>query len=197
MRRVAIFDFDDTLVLGDSFFPFLGLVAGKGRTWWALICALSAYALRVARDDKSISLRTFVKGYLLKSLLAGRKREDMRHAAKKLRAWRKDNDPVIKKLREHAARGDTVVVASGGLDLYLPELLSDLPCDVLICTDIGVKDGIVSAEMINGNCVRLRKAERIRKWLEENGPFDESFGYGNYPHDLPMMDLVKHRIIVS
>ncbi|MDD3371960.1 MAG: haloacid dehalogenase-like hydrolase, partial [Alphaproteobacteria bacterium] len=69
--------------------------------------------------------------------------------------------------------------------------------DALICTDIGVENGVITGDMIHGNCVRLKKAERVEAWLAEHGPFDESFGYGNYPHDVPMLNLVKHRIIVS
>jgi phosphoserine phosphatase len=100
-------------------------------------------------------------------------------------------------LREHNAAGDVIVIASGGLNLYLPELLIDVPHAALICTDIGMQNNVATGEMINGNCVRLRKAERVSEWLAANGPFGESFGYGNYPHDVPMMNLVKHRIIVS
>lgn len=197
MRRVAIFDFDDTLVLGDSFFPFLICAVGRARTWLALLGALAVFAFRRARGDRSISLRTFVKGYLLRALLKGMRRDALCAAAEKMRGWVKVNEPIMRKLKEHSAKGDVVVIASGGLDLYLPELLRDVPYNALICTDVGVEKGVVTAEMIKGNCVRVRKAKRLAKWLEENGPFDESFGYGNYPHDIPMLNLVKHRVIVS
>jgi phosphoserine phosphatase len=103
----------------------------------------------------------------------------------------------MRALRDHHAQGDKIVIASGGLDLYLPELLQNIPYDALICTQIGTSDDIVTGEMINGNCVRLRKAELVGAWLAANGPFEQSFGYGNYPHDVPMLGLLKHRIIVS
>jgi phosphoserine phosphatase len=50
--------------------------------------------------------------------------------------------------------------------------------------------------MTKGNCVRLRKAERVAEWLQDNGPFDDTYGYGNAPHDLPMLELLNHKIIV-
>lgn len=194
MKKVAVFDFDHTLITGDSFWPYLGYAVGKAQTYAALTEALAKLGLR---REQGADVRTFVKDHLLRRLLAGKKREQLNAAAVKTRLWQKENAPVMRRLREHRAKGDVIVIASGGLDLYLPEVLRDIPYDALICTDIGVENGIVTGEMINGNCVRLRKAERVAQWLAANGPFDEGYGYGNYPHDVPMMNLVKHRIIVS
>lgn len=197
MKRVAIFDFDNTLIHGDSFFPFLGYALGKAPTYAAFAAALATFSLLRAQGKPTGSIRTFVKAFLLRTLLKGKKRDDLAQAAVKTSQWQKINTPVMKALHEHSAQGDSIVIASGGLDLYLPELLKGVPHDALICTDIGVEGGIVTGDMVNGNCVRLRKAERLQAWLTQHGPFDESFGYGNYPHDIPMLNLVKHRIIVS
>ena len=196
-KRVAVFDFDHTLVLGDSFWPYLFHAVGKRRTAAALAEGVALLGMRRARGKVAGGGSTFIKSHLLRRLLTGKNRDYLREAAVKTRAWQKENLPVIRALHEHHARGDKIVIASGGLDLYLPELLRDVPHDALICTDIGVENGVVTGAMINGNCVRLCKAERVGKWLAENGAFEESWGYGNYPDDVPMMNLVKHRIIVS
>ncbi|MDP9195917.1 MAG: haloacid dehalogenase-like hydrolase, partial [Pseudomonadota bacterium] len=63
-------------------------------------------------------------------------------------------------------------------------------------TDLEVVDGILTGRMDGGNCVRQEKARRVRAFLEQHGPFDETWGYGNRPHDIPMLDLLDHRIIV-
>jgi HAD superfamily hydrolase (TIGR01490 family) len=193
MKTVAVFDFDNTLITGDSFMPFLCHAAGTIPTYAALFSAIAIFSLRKPTDN----LRTAIKAFLLDRLLKGKKIADLSNAAAQIRRWQKINDPIMQNLREHHAKGDTIVIASGGLDLYLPELLRDIPHDALICTDIGVENGIVTGQMINGNCVRQCKAERVAAWLAANGPFDETFGYGNYPHDVPMLNLVHHRIIVS
>jgi HAD superfamily hydrolase (TIGR01490 family) len=193
MKRAAIFDYDNTLILGDSFFPFLSFAVGRVSACMGLAEALAAYALR----RPSESLRTFIKDYLLHRLLKGKRRADLGEAIDRLRQWQKINAPVMQSLREHSERGDKIVIASGGLDLYISDLLNGVPHDAVICTDIGIENGFITGDMINGNCVRERKAERVSAWLADNGPFDETFGYGNYPHDVPMLNLVKHRIIVS
>jgi phosphoserine phosphatase len=99
-------------------------------------------------------------------------------------------------LFDHHAKGHTIVIASGGLDLYLPALVKDLPPCAVICTEMEIKDGIITGEMTNGNCVRQRKAELVAAYMAAHGPFDASWGYGNFPHDLPMLELVKYRTIV-
>jgi len=196
MKQLAIFDFDDTLITGDSFLPFLGYVAGKMQTAAALAEAALLLGLSRAKGEE-VETRTFVKAHLLRRLLAGKKRDALRDAALKTAYWQKINRPIMQKLQEHQAAGATIVIASGGLDLYLPEMLRNIPYAALICTDVGVENGIVTGEMIHGNCVRQCKAERVAQWLKSNGPFDETYGYGNYPHDVPMLNLVKHRILVS
>lgn len=197
MKRAAIFDFDHTLIAGDSLWPFLVYAAGHAPSYAALAEALARLAVRRAQDGRDESPRSFVKRHLLRRLLKGRRRDSLRDAAARTRLWQKENAGAMRLLREHHERGDAIVIASGGLDLYLPELLRGVPHDALICTAVGVDNGTVTGEMTLGNCVRLRKAERVGEWLAMNGPFDETFGYGNYPHDVPTLNLVKHRIIVS
>ena len=196
MKRVAIFDFDNTLIEGDSFVPFLTYASNAVLVYATAFEALVRFAVRRARKRPTESLRTFLKSFLVCRILKGKRPEDLKNAIARTCAWQKPNLTVLKTLHEHHEKGDKIVIASGALDLYMPELLRDIPYDALICTDVEVKDGRITGVMINGNCVRRCKAERVRTWLKAFGPFDESFGYGNYPHDVAMLELVKHRVIV-
>ncbi|NTU76734.1 MAG: haloacid dehalogenase-like hydrolase, partial [Alphaproteobacteria bacterium] len=81
-------------------------------------------------------------------------------------------------------------------DVYLSALLEKVPYDALICTRLQAKDDVLTGLMESGNCVRQRKAELVAAYLAAHGPFAESWGYGNLPHDLPMLALVQHKIIV-
>lgn len=177
--------------------PFLRYAAGPWRAYATAVEAILRYAFLRAQDRQKASLRTFVKKILLRRLLKGKTRHELADAIAKTCRWQKVNEPVMRALRDHREHGDMIVIASGSLDIYLAELLRGVPYDALICTDVGTQNGVLTGEMMNGNCVRLKKAERIKAWLDANGPFDESFGYGNFPHDIPMLNLVKHRVIVS
>jgi len=197
MKRLAIFDFDHTLITGDSFLPFLAFAAGRAQTYAALAEALTLLGIRKAQHKVPQGARSFLKSHLLYRLLSGKKRDALHDAAAQTRLWQTENTSILRRLHDHHDRGDTVLIASGGLNLYLPESLRDIPHDALICTDIGVENGVVTGDMINGNCVRQCKAERVASWMTVNGVFEETFAYGNYPHDLPMLNLVQHRVIVS
>jgi HAD superfamily phosphoserine phosphatase-like hydrolase len=177
------------LVRGDSLWPFLVRVAG----WPAALVALGHALVRVcfSRDR-----RTGVKAVLLRDLLAGRRRSDLEAAARDLKKWVRWIPSTVEALRQHHAAGHRVVIASGSLNLYLPLLLEGVPYDALLCTDIGEKDGFLTGEMAVGNCVRRRKAERVKAFMDLQGPFDATYGYGNAPHDLPMLELVQHRHLV-
>ena len=190
-RIIAIFDFDNTLIKGDSLWPFLVAVAGWPRCVMILMQAMILLLLRRNNFDK----RTFIKEYILLHLLGGRRLSDLSVAIEKIKTWKKELK-TADELRKHHAAGHHIVIATGSLNLYMPAMLEGIPYDVLICTDMEISDNIVTGKMTSGNCVRMRKAEFIKKYLNEHGPFDESWGYGNTPHDVPMLNLVKHRVIV-
>ncbi len=191
-RVLAVFDFDDTLVEGDSFMPFLRAVAGGVKTTQALAEGLAKIALS---KDSTTDNRTRLKAHLVQRLLTGRTPSSLASALATLRRWRRWKENVHMRLLDHHAKGHTVVIASGGLDLYLPTLLHDVPHHALLCTEIEVKDGVITGAFPQGNCVRQRKAERVADFMKKNGRFTESWGYGNAPHDLPMLELMTHRLL--
>jgi HAD superfamily phosphoserine phosphatase-like hydrolase len=194
-RVIAVFDFDNTLIKGDSLWPFLGRATGWLRTYAALTLALVHY-IQHRHEPEAADARTFIKAELLRHLLASRKTDTLTSAIQSLYQWQEWNPPILAALREHHEKGHHIVIASGGLDLYLPSLLKNTPHDALICTQVHVTNGVITGDMPNGNCVRARKAELVKEYMEKNGPFGESWGYGNYPHDVPMLGLLKHRILV-
>jgi len=84
-KAIAVFDYDNTLVKGDSLWPFLVAVAGWRRACLALAIALIRlmFAWR-----KGLDVRTFVKDQLLRQLLAGRRVEDLLRPSRKCGAGR-------------------------------------------------------------------------------------------------------------
>ena len=191
-RTVAFFDFDKTLAEGESLWPFLVAAAGMPRCLLAVAQGMAAYLLTPAGEDR----RTIVKDILLRRALAGRHVADLAPAIARMRLWPRWLEPAFSALQKHHAAGDHIVVISGSLDLYLPAMLEGVPHDAIISTTMEVEGGVLTGRMAFGNCVRARKAELVAAYLAQHGPFDDSWGYGNAPHDLPMMDLLKHRVVV-
>lgn len=198
MTGLAIFDFDGTLVQGDSLLPFCELVAGRTAARRALLSAVRDAVVRHARDRRlGADIRTTVKALLLRRTLAGVGLETAAEAADRLAGWVRWHPPMLDALRRHADRGHRVVVATGALAIYMPRLLRDLPVDHLMATGMGVADGRLTGEIDGGNCVREEKARRVRAYLEAEGPFDGTWGYGNRPSDLPFLALMGHPTVVK
>jgi HAD superfamily hydrolase (TIGR01490 family) len=190
-QGVAIFDFDGTLIRSDSLLPFLTRACGF---WKTALAFGGAVCLSLAAHER----RTRIKALFLRWLLKGADPGKLAAAAERLRAWVVWKEENVAALRAHRAQGHHIVIASGSLDVYLPALLRDLPYDGLICTGMERKDGRLTGAMAPpGNCVRQTKAERVRAYLAEKGPFAESWAYGNPPHDLSMMAFCDHGIIVK
>ncbi len=193
-RSIAFFDFDGTLAEGDSLWPFL--VAARGWAWCAgafLLCLpLPLLAFAAGKN-----WRTAVKAGLLRLTLGGLSLEEAARAAGKMRSWPKWIEKNVATLRKHHEAGHLVVIATGSLNLYMPTILRDvLPYDELLCTEMEMKGNVLTGRMASGNCVRERKAQRVAEYIVANGPFEESWAYGNAPHDLPMMEVVKTGIVV-
>lgn len=190
MKGVAFFDFDGTLVKGDSLIPYLGYAAGWPRMLWAFAQAL------LKPDRAQPDYRSGVKAELLRRTLKGIPYEQARAAAKKLAPLRIWKPLAHEALLRHKADGLAVVVATGALELYIHQLIDELPVDLVIASEMEVKDGILTGEMQGGNCVRQEKARRVDAYLKTHGPFDVTYGYGNAPHDLPMLALLDHQTVV-
>lgn len=189
-RSAAIFDFDGTLVKGDSLLPFVVGVAGWPKALLTLALSILSPAL-IAKDRK-----TEIKKRWLKANLDGRSLDEVRKVAAGLKEWRRWKVDVKSALEKHKAEGAKVVIATGALDLYIHEVAEGLPVDAVMCTEMERVGGKLTGRLLGENCVRKEKARRVAKWLAENGPFETTYGYGNAPSDLPFLALVdKARII--
>lgn len=194
---VAFFDFDGTLIQGDSLLPYLALFVGRQRVRLALLSAMrTATVLHARRRGPCADLRGSIKAVLVRQCLSGVPVVEARAAAERLVPWVRWKRPQLDALKAHRKAGRQVVVATGALDIYMPSLLGDLEVDGLLATDLEVVDGALTGRLAGGNCVRAHKADRVAAFLRERGPFAETWGYGNRPSDLPMLALVQNRVVV-
>lgn len=191
-RRIAIFDFDGTLIRGDSLGPFLAAIAGPLRATAAFAAGLAGAMGGNALLDR----RSAVKAALLHRTLAGRSLDEAEDAARRIGRRLRWRPAMVEALKAHKLAGCRIVVATGALDLYIEEALGDLPVDDVLATTMEVDGRRLTGRMAGGNCVRAEKARRVAAYLAEHGPFMESWGYGNRPSDLAMLALVDHPTVV-
>lgn len=197
-RGVAFFDFDGTLIHGDSLLMFIGEVIGRRRAALAFVDALRSGLHRHARGrGPGVDLPGSIKTILLRRTLRGVPVPDALAAAERLAHRIRWHAPLVETLKAHRREGRRVVVATGALDIYMPALLRGLEVDDLLATGLEVVDGVLSGRLSTGNCVRLDKAARVSAWIARHGPCGETWGYGNRPSDLPMLALLDRRVVVT
>lgn len=191
---VVFFDFDDTLIHGDSLLTFLEEAAGR----WTARRAFVLAAAKAWRDrafgggGAHVDFKTAVKAAALRWTLAGASLDDCRAAALRVADRLRWDDAMVKLLADQRGQGRRAVLATGALNVYLPYVIDPLgPLAGVLATEMAVENGRLTGEMASFNCVRAEKARRVREWLAARGDVGLTLAYGNRPSDLPMLAAVS------
>lgn len=189
----AAFDFDGTLVAGDSLGPFLARLCG--RSAFAQILARSGPAMLAAYR---VSGRDGAKAALLRRTLSGVPLELARsqgeaHGAALASRLR---PAMAARLDWHRGRGHRLVLVSASLALYLEPLGRMLGFDQVIATRLEVgEDGCLSGRLLGPNVRGEEKAVRLRSFLGD-APV-ELWAYGDSDGDRHMLAMADHPLLVS
>ena len=186
---LAIYDFDGTMIRGDSIVGFLRLAFRSGvigvRTLLRAGALGIASRLKLIRPEvakaKALSFCLRLDPARLRALseaYAGQLYAEIRPDA--LRQMKRDRD-----------EGRIVVLLSASTDNYMLPLAERLPADAVICT--GIK------KLPAGNCRGQEKLRRLTAWLNENGiipDYQHSSAYADSASDAPILRLTGHSVLV-
>lgn len=192
-RALAVFDFDGTMIKGDSIVPFvrqalregylplwqlpgIGLAAWRGMKGRITPEEGKSRALqflaRLPEDTREDFCRRFCREYLMPRIYA----------------------QALTRLQEHRAQGDAVVLLSASPDIYLKHMGPLLGAATVLATPTD-HQGTVTA-----NNRGQEKVRRLQAWAD-NQPFavdwSASWSYGDSAHDLPVMGLCGHPVMVN
>lgn len=189
-RNLALFDFDGTLTVADSFTAFIFSAVSPRRLALGqvllapLVVAYKLGILSASRMRSSIIWFGF----------RGRRDVDLRKAggefarntlASILRA------EAIDRLQWHQEQGDVVVVVSASLDLYLSEWCQTRGVE-LICSQLDSREGILTGSYKARDCCGEEKANRILERYDLH-QFQDVFAYGDTADDRAMLRLATRR----
>jgi phosphatidylglycerophosphatase C len=188
--NLALFDFDGTITFGDTFTPFLYFAVDPQRIFlgrFVLAPVVAGYRLGLVSESRA---RVHVSAFGFR----GKPESDVREAGA---LYARDVLPktirtrALERIKWHKAQGDTVVVVSASLDVYLRGWCREHGLD-LICTELEVDRGIMTGRYREGDCVGKEKARRI---LERYRPDDyqEIYAYGDTHDDDDMLRLANRR----
>ncbi len=190
---VAVFDFDGTLIRGDSIaalvrfalrrraFPALrlpGLLAAAALFRLGRLNAESAKSAALAHMGRMDAAecaafhRDFAQSVLLPAVFPRAK----------------------EKMSGHASRGDVVLLVSASPDVYMNHMKELLPVSAVLATPVDANG------RVGRNCRGREKLRRICRWLKDNGlraDWEASWAYADSPDDLPVLKLVGHPVCVN
>ena len=192
-QAFAFFDFDGTMIPGDSIAAFVRYARKRGimprREFFGALLAAARYVLGLtsAADSKSAALRFRMR-------LSPADREALDRAFV--------HDCLLPRLYPrakacldfHRQAGRTPVIVTASTDNYMRMVADALGVSALLATPLR-PDGTVGE-----NCRGEEKPRRIKAWLAEQGleaDFATSFAYGDSKSDLPMLLLCGHPVQVN
>jgi HAD superfamily hydrolase (TIGR01490 family) len=188
--NLALFDFDGTITLTDTWTPFMRF-------------ALPVWRLAVGQAV----LLPVVVGYRLGAVSASRGRE----IAARL-AFQGERVPAIRRkgaeyatailpldvrpealgrIDWHRSQGDHVVVVSAALDVYLAPWCQAQGLD-FVCTVLEERGGRFTGRYVHGDCSGAEKARRIRERYELER-YAAVYAYGDSAEDREMLECAHEK----
>lgn len=192
-KQLALFDFDGTLYLGDSFTRFI-------------FYALNKQHILV----QGLKIVPWIKGYYLNLYTASNMRKKLFSSMFKDKnatdieafgeIYAKEiihqlNPILLSQLKKHQELGHQVVLVSASLDIYLKPICKLLNID-LICSVPEIKDGKYSGAYHIDDCSSEQKKINIQKRYIISD-YETIYAYGNSEEDLAMLSLANYPFMVG
>ncbi len=200
LQTYALFDFDGTLIHGDSIILFMRYL------WRHKLCTvldlfrfvvaggLFTFHLLSPKQAKEMGMR-FLKGRSRAEL--AQMAEDFCETVLKPRLYPQG----LEAIRRHQAAGEPVLIISASPTFYLEPLKPMLGLEEVLGTKFATDaQGRFTGDIVGINCRGDEKPIRIREYLTGIGrelDYESSSAYGNSTHDLPMLKLCKHAYAVG
>ena len=187
---LAIYDFDGTMIPGDSIVAYLRFAFARGylKLPALLGAAFSGLASRMGLMDAGEAKRRALR---FRSALAPEAGAELDSAFAETLLTRLRPDALTRMARDQAA-GRRIVLLSASTDHYMQPLARRLGVDTLICTRL--------SELPGGNCRGEAKLSRLEAWLHDTGltpDYPGSAAYGDSASDAQVLALTGHPTLVN
>jgi phosphatidylglycerophosphatase C len=195
-QGVAAFDFDGTMIRGDSFIPFLVRVVGPRRFGQIVIISspATASAYRVGRRDasKAALIQRFLRGYP-----ADRLAELGQIYGEQLA--RKIRPAMAERVAWHREQRHLQVIVSASFAIYLGTTGGALGMDAVLATELEVGgDGRLTGRLQGANVRGSEKKARLEAWIAGrlgDRPY-RLWAYGDSSGDRELLAMADHPVRV-
>ena len=193
VQSFAFFDFDGTMIPGDSIAAFVRYARKRGimprREFFRALLAEARYVLGLmsAADSKNAALRFRMR-------LSEEEREALDREFVRDCLLPRIYPQAKACVASHRQAGRQPVIVTASTENYMRFAADALGVSILLATPLN-SDGTIGE-----NCRGEEKPRRIRAWLRDAGmeaDFAASFAYGDSKSDLPMLRLCGHPVQVN
>ena len=192
-QKFAFFDFDDTLIHGDSGKALLGYYLKK--------YPLAVFRLLKVPILYFLYLIGLVKFQTVKSswlFPMDRLDDDELNDFYQVCLVPKYYPNVVAELKNKKQQGYLIFICSASIEGYLR--FCKLPVDGILGTKTEIKNGKYTSKMIGKNCKNEEKVLRLNNIINELNleiDYENSYAYSDSFHDIPMLKMVKNRIKIN
>jgi HAD superfamily hydrolase (TIGR01490 family) len=196
MKKLALFDFDKTLISVDSVVEFKNFLNQK-----------SLFTEDFNDDILPFKLPKEQKNFLNKIswllILEGQKKSFYFELIKEFVSQvlnKSINHKVIDLLKKHTTAGCKVVIISASYKEIIEEfcIQNNLKKIDIIATELNLSKDKFVAEINGFNCSGINKLIKLKNNLDLSSfDLDESYAYTDHISDLSILLLVKNRIVVK
>ncbi len=195
VTRLAIFDFDGTILSGNSWHEFFRSEIRRCPSRAPLL--ISGYVLRRLRWWSGERLRDFalrgLRGLTTAKVSALGEHLHAVRLAPQVRA------AAFAEIGRRRAAGFLIVIATGTFDFVVAPFARAVRADMVIATSVAFKDGHCLGRVIGAETLGPAKAAALKVKAEAHGPidWDASCAYSDSMIDRPLLAMVGERRFVS
>jgi phosphatidylglycerophosphatase C len=188
--RLVLFDFDCTLTIRDTIWPFTTFLLKQNQRGYTV--RLAALCLSGLLKFHVIPNEYFKRG-LAALLVRGRSAQEMDLVAERFHdAYLEKilNQTAVQSLAEHIAHGDEIYIVSSNFDFFLKPLQKKWNLAGIIATRTEVLNGVFTGRIVGNACHGKEKVARVIECFGLT-KIKEAVAYGDSASDTFLLDSVK------
>lgn len=188
VKTIAAFDFDGTLTRKDMLVPFSLFLNGPLYTYTSIFKLIPFLFLFLIGKKSRQQVKEKFLSYILAPEGASLKEKGKAFAASIIL-----KPEGLARLKWHQARGDTTVLISANLDLFIVPIGERFGFDRILCSEVALP---LTGRLSNINCYGEEKVHRI---LSAFGPKENYtlYVYGDGEGDMPLLKIADHPFLRS
>lgn len=190
---LAVFDFDGTIIPGDSFLPFMRYLVGPYRYYQGILYLLpwlGGYALGQIgnREIKERVISYFLKGYSFKEI----EEKGRQYAVEVL--TRRERPDMLEKMEWHQDEKHRLLLASASLMVYLRPWAEKRGFHGVCGAELEIDEkGMITGKIRGNNGFGQEKLEAVAAWLNGKKP-PLTYAYGDSQGDKELLEWADIKI---